>query len=94
MASDFVAGHVLYYRRFSEFKTPLFGFDMFAGAGAHVASIRSDAEAAPDKIGIVGWDIFGGMETPLLPFYFGYGYNNDHESALYLALGRLAAGRR
>ena len=94
LGSSYVTGHALFYRRFRHMKMPLFGFSMFGGGSVDVASVRSDFENIPDKVGFVGGSAFIGMDTPLVPIYFAYGYNNFHESAIYLVLGRLSGGRR
>ncbi len=94
LASDYVVGHVVAYHRFSELKTPFFGFSMFAGATLDFAAIRSDLTNSPDNPSLFGGSSFLGVDTPLLPLYLGAGVNDEHESAVYFALGRLNATRR
>jgi NTE family protein len=94
LASDYGIGRFIFYRRFSELKTPLFGLDFFAGASLEFASLRSDVPAIPDEPLIVAGSTFIGIDTPVLPLYFGVGYNDEHEAAIYLALGRTGPQRQ
>lgn len=94
VASDYTIGRLGFYRKFSETKSPLLGFSFFAGAALDVASIRSDIPQLPDEPLVIGGLAFIGVDTPLLPTYLGVGYNNNQETAVYLAIGRLSSKRR
>lgn len=93
LASDYILGRAIFFHRFAELKLPLFGFDFFAGGSYEVARLQSDLQAIPDEPLINAGSVFLGADTPLLPAYIGFGFNDEHEHMIYFALGRLDSGR-
>ncbi len=89
LASDYYIGRALYYRRFSEMKTPIFSFSFFAGANFEFASLRSDVASVEDDTSIIAGGVFIGADTPILPTYLGVGMNEDNDVSVYLNFGRV-----
>ncbi len=89
LASDFVVGQALFFRRFSELKTPIFGFGFFAGGSVEVAHIQTDIETINDSPIITAGSVFVGADTPLLPMYLGFGLNDQDQQSIYIAVGRI-----
>ncbi len=89
LASDYAAARLLYYRRFSESKSPLFGLKYFLGGSVNYTTLQSDVDTIPDNRDIVSGLAFIGADTPLFPTYFGVGFAEEGEVAVYLAIGRI-----
>ena len=94
IASDYSITRLYFYHRFSEFKTPLFGFSFFAGASINHAVLRSDLPLTPDNPSLWAGSVFLGADTPIVPTYLGIGLAEEGEAAIYLAIGRLGAPER
>jgi len=94
-ASDFYIGQIIYLHRFSEdHKMPFLNLDFFAGATVEFAHLQSDIPQYDDPGNIYAGSLFIGLDTPLVPTYFGIGVNDDDEASAYLALGRIGTSRR
>lgn len=93
-ASDFVIGRTTYYRELDSLGSAFARLNIFGGGSLQMASLKSDIAQVPDNSGIVAGLLFVGADTPLFPIYFGYGMNNEQESAFYLNLGRVFSPRQ
>lgn len=91
LASDYAIGRLIGYRRFSEAGSPLLGLEFFLGGTVEYAILKSDIAAIPDDTSIVAGSVFVGLDTPILPAYFGLGLTDDNDFSLYLTLGRIGA---
>ena len=91
IASDYRVGRVNFYRRFDEVGSALFGLGFFAGGSVEYGSFYSDSSAIADNPGLFGGSTFLGVDTPLVPIYFGIGVAEEGERNLYFALGRLTS---
>ena len=69
----------------------LFGLGFFAGGSVEYGSFYSDSSAIADNPGLFGGSTFLGVDTPLVPIYFGIGVAEEGERNLYFALGRLTS---
>jgi NTE family protein len=93
-ASDFFVGRVTYYRELASLGGAFAKLNLFGGGEIEMASLRSDIAQIEDNTGLVGGLLFLGADTPLLPVYVAAGTNNDHESSVYLNVGRIFRARR
>lgn len=93
-ASDFFVGRVTYYRELASLGGAFAKLNLFGGGEIEMASLRSDIAQIEDNTGLVGGLLFLGADTPLLPVYLAAGTNNDHESSVYLNVGRIFRARR
>ncbi|MEY4701163.1 MAG: hypothetical protein RL326_1350, partial [Pseudomonadota bacterium] len=93
-ASDFFVGRVTYYRELASLGGAFAKLNLFGGGEIEMASLRSDISQIEDNTDLVGGLLFLGADTPLLPVYVAAGTNNDHESAVYLNVGRIFRVRR
>ncbi|MCO6432541.1 MAG: patatin-like phospholipase family protein [Deltaproteobacteria bacterium] len=94
VASDYHVLRLFYYYRFSELKTPLFGFRFFSGGSINFASLKSDLPAVPDNPELWAGSLFLGADTPIVPTYLGVGFAEEGEAAIYIAIGRLGIPER
>jgi NTE family protein len=93
-ASDFFVGRVTYYRELASLGGAFAKLNLFGGGEIEMASLRSDIAQIEDDTGLVGGLLFVGADTPLLPIYLAAGTNNDHQSAVYLNVGRIFKARK
>ncbi len=93
-ASDFFVGRVTYYRELASLGGTFAKLNLFGGGEIEMASLRSDIAQIEDDTGLVGGLLFVGADTPLLPIYVAAGTNNDHQSAVYLNVGRIFKARK
>lgn len=93
-ASDFFVGRVTYYRELASLGGAFAKLNLFGGGEIEMASLRSDIAQIEDDTGLVGGLLFLGADTPILPIYVAAGTNNDHESAVYLNVGRIFKARK
>lgn len=91
-ASDYVLSSIIYYQKLNKEGVSLFGMDTFGGLELDIASLRNDNVQLPDEGVIVGGAAFVGIDTPLIPAYFGFGLAEEGNYSFYLAVGRILAG--
>lgn len=93
-AARYAIGRATVYHRFAKGGTSLFPFGGYVGGTFEFASLRSNIDVLGDHPDIVAGSIFLGLDTPVIPLYFGFGISDESEHAFYLALGRTAPRRR
>ena len=91
LASDWRVGRLNYYRRFSEVGSALLGLGFFVGGSVEYGTFISDAAALPDNKDLFAGSTFLGVDTPVIPIYFGFGMAEQGEKSFYFAVGRLTA---
>jgi NTE family protein len=89
IASDYRVGRINFYRRFDEVGSSLLGLGFFAGGSLEYGSFYNDSSAIADNPGLFGGSTFLGVDTPLVPIYFGLGVAEEGQRNFYFALGRL-----
>ena len=94
LASSYVTGQVVGFRRFSEVQNPLFNIDFFLGGSFELTSLANDAPALEDENLISSGSVFFGGDTPLFPIYLGAGVADTGDRSIYIALGRIGRGTR
>jgi NTE family protein len=94
VSSDYAIGRLAYYRKLGEIKSPLFGFDLFAGGTFEIGNFTSSAPQIPDAGTINAGSLFVGVDTPLIPIYFGIGAAEGGEGTAYMAIGRVNSTRK
>lgn len=94
VASDYLTGQLIGYRQFSEIQNPLFEFAFFLGGSLEVTDLQNDLAALERDEQITSGSVFIGGDTPILPFYLGFGLADTNEKSVYLTLGRLGRSRR
>jgi len=92
IAADYGIARLVYYRQFSEIKSPFLGLSFFAGGSVEYAKTQNDTAGIPDE-DINAGSIFLGVDTPVLPLYLGLGVAEGGEQSIYLSLGRLGIRR-
>jgi NTE family protein len=78
---------IMVYRQIATPGALSFTYPVYAGLSFETGNVWQDhADYLEDMI--LAGSVFLGMETPLGPLYFGYGYAEDGRDSLYLYLGR------
>jgi NTE family protein len=93
-ASDFVIGRMALYRELASLGGAFAKLNLFGGGSFEMASLRSDISLIDDNTEILAGSVFVGADTPILPLYLAFGFNNDDEASLYLNIGRIFRARR
>jgi len=93
-ASNYAIGRATMYVSFEKGGSSLFPFGGYVGGTVEFASLRSNVEEIGDHPDIVAGSVFLGVDTPVIPLYFGFGLSDEAEHAFYLALGRPGSRRR
>lgn len=94
IASDYATGRLMIYDRFSTFRAPLLGLDIFGGMSLEHSSLRSDLPAVNDLTSLTSGSVFVGADTPILPVYLGFGMAEGGVNSIYLAIGRFNVRER
>jgi NTE family protein len=89
LASDYRVARLNYYRRFSEVGSALLGMGFFVGGSVELGTFLNDTPALQDKSELFAGSTFVGVDSPLVPVYFGLGFSEQGERSFYFALGRI-----
>lgn len=94
VASNYVTGQLIGFRRFSEVANPLFDLAFFLGASLEFTNIENDNPNFEDENLITSGSIFFGADTPISPLYLGFGAADTGDQSIYLMMGRLGRGKK
>lgn len=78
---------MIYYRRMTQTSMLPLNFPLYLGLSLERGRARNNDNAF-DSGYINAASIFLGLDTPLGPLNFSYGFNDEREKALYLNLGK------
>lgn len=90
VTSEYIINQFNYYHQLGSSKS-LFGYELFLGGSLELGWFRSDVETIPDYSSLFAGSLFLGVNTPVLPAYFGFGLSEGGDRAVYFMLGRLSA---
>ena len=74
----------VYYRRFNQLKF----LPWYVGGSLELGNVWEDRDDISVDSAIVSGSVFLGADTPIGPFYTGYGYAEGGNSSLFLFLGK------
>ncbi len=93
VADNYWVARTALYHRFAKGSSSLLKFGGFYGATVEYSSLRTEIQSIGDYPSIVSGSVFIAADTPFLPLYLGIGTNNESETSIYIALGRLGSRR-
>lgn len=90
LASDWGIARANYYRRFSEVGSALLGLGFFVGGSLEYGTFTNQQTEVEDLTGVFAGSAFLGVDSPIVPIYFGLGAAEQGERSAYFAVGRLS----
>ena len=81
------------FRQLSEGGLPFLKLGLYGGLTLEHSILRSDLPSLEDMGTVTSGSVFLGFDTPVIPTYLSFGYNDNKEGIIYLNLGRLTRSR-
>jgi NTE family protein len=83
-----ILGRAIAYRRIADPRVLSFGLPVYLGVSLESGNVYADADDITWPSLLWGGSAFLGLDTPLGPVFFGYGYTEGGNNAVFLSVGR------